>query len=55
MLTICKAGDNFLASANLYGGTYSQFKHTFPAMGVNVKFFNPDKPEEIEAYNKLSW
>jgi O-acetylhomoserine (thiol)-lyase len=32
-----------------YGGTYSQFAHTFPAMGVTVKFFDCTKPEEIEA------
>lgn len=49
MLTICQCGDNFLASSNLYGGTYSQFGHTFPAMGVKVKFFDCTKPEEIEA------
>lgn len=45
MFTFCQSGDNFLASSNLYGGTYSQFAHTFPAMGVKVKFF--EKPEEI--------
>lgn len=49
MLTICQAGDNFLASSNLYGGTYSQFAHTFPAMGIKVKFFDCTKPEEIES------
>jgi O-acetylhomoserine/O-acetylserine sulfhydrylase-like pyridoxal-dependent enzyme len=30
-----------------YGGTYSQFAHTFPAMGVTVKFFDCTKPEEV--------
>lgn len=49
MMTICQAGDNFIASSNLYGGTYSQFAHTFPAMGVKVKFFDCTKPETIEA------
>lgn len=49
MLTLCSAGDNFIASSNLYGGTYSQFAHTFPGMGVKVKFFDCTKPEEIEA------
>lgn len=48
MLTFCKAGDNFIASSNLYGGTYSQFAHTFPDLGIKVKFFDCTKPEEIE-------
>lgn len=49
ILTFCKAGDNIIASSNLYGGTYSQFAYTFPDMGIKVKFFNTEKPEEIEA------
>jgi O-acetylhomoserine/O-acetylserine sulfhydrylase len=49
MLTLAQAGDNFLASSNLYGGTYSQFAHTFPALGIKVKFFDANKPETIEA------
>jgi O-acetylhomoserine/O-acetylserine sulfhydrylase len=48
MLTICQAGDNFLASSNLYGGTYSQFAHTFPAMGITVKFYDQTKLDELE-------
>jgi O-acetylhomoserine/O-acetylserine sulfhydrylase len=48
ILTIAQAGDNILASSNLYGGTYTQFAHTFPAMGIKVKFFDSTKPEEIE-------
>lgn len=48
MLTFCQAGDNFIASSNLYGGTYSQFAYTFPALGIKVKFFDGTKPEEIE-------
>lgn len=49
LFTICQAGDNFIASSNLYGGTYAQFAHTFPGMGVNVKFFDVTKPEELDA------
>ena len=49
MFTLCSAGDNFIASNNLYGGTYAQFAHTFKNMGVTVKFFDCTKPEEIEA------
>jgi O-acetylhomoserine (thiol)-lyase len=49
ILTICQIGDNFIASSNLYGGTYTQFAHALPAMGITVKFFDCTKPEEIEA------
>merc|ERR1712013_561685 len=37
--TLARAGDNILAANQLYGGTYSQFAHTLPAIGINVKFF----------------
>ena len=49
IFTICQKGDNIIAASNLYGGTYAQFKHTFPSMGVDVKFIDGTKPEEIES------
>lgn len=48
ILTFCRAGDNILASAHLYGGTYTQFAYTFPDMGIQVKFFDCTKPELIQ-------
>jgi len=48
IFTFCQAGDNIIASNNLYGGTYAAFKHSFPAMGLTVKFFDPTKPEDIK-------
>jgi len=48
IFTICQKGDNIIAANNLYGGTFAAFKHTFPAMGVDVKFIDGTKPEEIE-------
>eukprot|EP00121_Abeoforma_whisleri_P013878 Awhi_evm1s12808 len=48
IFTICQSGDNFIASNNLYGGTYTQFAYSFPAMGVQVKFFDASKPETLE-------
>ncbi len=47
ILTICHAGQNFLASTNLYGGTWTLFSQTFKNLGVEVRFFDPDKPERI--------
>lgn len=48
LLTIMKAGDNFIAASELYGGTYAQFNHTFPRLGVEAKFFDVNHPESIE-------
>eukprot|EP01025_Chloroclados_australasicus_P062282 TRINITY_DN8178_c0_g1_i3.p1 TRINITY_DN8178_c0_g1~~TRINITY_DN8178_c0_g1_i3.p1 ORF type:complete len:476 (+),score=61.20 TRINITY_DN8178_c0_g1_i3:135-1562(+) len=38
IVTICQAGDNFVAASNLYGGTYNQFKVAFQRLGIEVKF-----------------
>jgi O-acetylhomoserine (thiol)-lyase len=43
-LTICQSGDNIVAASELYGGTYAQLKHSLPALGINVKFFDVMKP-----------
>jgi O-acetylhomoserine (thiol)-lyase len=40
--TITQAGENIVSSSNLYGGTYNQFKVTFPRLGINVKFADGD-------------
>jgi O-acetylhomoserine (thiol)-lyase len=36
--TITEAGDNIISAATLYGGTYNLFAHTFPQMGIEVRF-----------------
>jgi O-acetylhomoserine (thiol)-lyase len=35
---LAEQGDNIVASSHLYGGTYNQFKNTFPRLGIDVKF-----------------
>src|SRR5512137_2296439 len=40
--TILNAGDNIVSSSKLYGGTYNQFKVTFPRLGIHVKFIEKD-------------
>ena len=40
--TIMQAGDNFISTSSLYGGTYNQFKVQFPRLGINVKFIDPN-------------
>ncbi|NUN69805.1 MAG: aminotransferase class I/II-fold pyridoxal phosphate-dependent enzyme, partial [Bacteroidetes bacterium] len=45
--TIVQAGENIISTSNLYGGTYNQFKVTFPRLGIGVKFVDGDHPEEF--------
>lgn len=46
---LAKAGDNIVATPNLYGGTYNQFKVTLPRLGIDVNFVEEDTPEAFEA------
>lgn len=45
---ILAAGDNFVSTAHLYGGTYNQFKVQFKRLGVEVRFTPTDEPAEFE-------
>lgn len=45
--TITQAGDNIIATSTLYGGTFNLFAHTLPKQGIEVRFVDPHKPEEI--------
>jgi len=47
ILTICHSGQNFVSATSLYGGTWTLFTQTFRQLGVEVRFFDPDKPETI--------
>lgn len=44
-----EAGDNFVSTSYLYGGTYNQFKVQFKRLGINVKFVQGDNPHDFEA------
>src|SRR3954464_8931728 len=44
---ICQAGDNFVSSTNLYGGTWNLFLNTMKTMGVEVRFVDPSDPENF--------
>jgi len=46
---IMQAGDSFVSTSFLYGGTYNQFKVQFPRLGINVKFAEGDDVESFEA------
>ncbi len=40
-------GDNIVASAHLYGGTFNLFKNVFSDMGIEVRFVDPADPENF--------
>lgn len=46
---ILEAGDNFISSSNIYGGTYNQFKVAFKRIGVTVQFTNETTAEAFES------
>lgn len=46
---ILQAGDNFVTSPFLYGGTYNQFKVAFKRLGVEVRFAKDDTAQSSES------
>ena len=49
ILNIAGAGDEIVASSNLYGGTYNLFVHTLAKLGINVKLVDPSDVENFRA------
>ncbi|RAK68395.1 O-acetylhomoserine aminocarboxypropyltransferase/cysteine synthase family protein [Hymenobacter edaphi] len=46
---ILQAGDNFVSTSFLYGGTYNQFKVAFKRLGIEVRFADGDNPASFES------
>jgi O-acetylhomoserine/O-acetylserine sulfhydrylase len=44
---ILQAGDNFITTTYLYGGTYNQFKVAFKRLGIEARFANGDDVESF--------
>jgi O-acetylhomoserine (thiol)-lyase len=42
---ICHAGDNFVSSTDLYGGTWNLFQNTLKTFGIEVRYVDPKDPE----------
>src|SRR5215469_10849812 len=40
-------GDELVAASTLYGGTYTQFDVSLRRLGIDVKFVEPDDPENF--------
>jgi O-acetylhomoserine (thiol)-lyase len=45
---ILQAGDNFVTTSYLYGGTYNQFKVAFRRLGIEARFADGDRVESFE-------
>ena len=45
---ILEAGDNFVTSPYLYGGSYNQFKVAFKRLGIEARFAEDDQAASIE-------
>lgn len=46
---ILQAGDNFVTSPYLYGGSFNQFKVSFKKLGIETKFAKDNQPESFES------
>ncbi len=50
VFNICHAGDHFITSNNIYGGTYNLFGVTMKKLGIECTYVDPEWPDEkIEA------
>ena len=47
ILNLCQAGDNFVSSTDLYGGTWNLFANTLQPLGIEVRFVDPSDPENF--------
>ena len=46
IFNICRAGDHFVSSSAIYGGTFNLFAVTMKQLGIEVTFVSPDASEE---------
>ena len=46
IFNICQAGDHFVCSSAIYGGTFNLFGVTMKKLGIDVTFVTPDASEE---------
>ncbi len=46
IFNICNAGDHFVCSTSVYGGTFNLFGVTMKKLGIEVTFVDPDADEE---------
>ena len=49
IINLAQEGDEIISANNLYGGTYTQFNDILPKFGINVKFVDPNDPQNYAA------
>jgi O-acetylhomoserine (thiol)-lyase len=49
ILNIAEAGDEIVASASLYGGTYNLLHYTLPKLGITTRFVDSRNPENFHS------
>ncbi|NBI29499.1 homocysteine synthase [Chengkuizengella marina] len=47
ILNIAGAGDEIVSASSLYGGTFNLFSVSLPRIGIDVKFVDPNDPENF--------
>ena len=47
IMNLCRNGDNFVSSTDLYGGTWNLFANTLKDFGVECRFVSPTDPESF--------
>lgn len=53
VFNICEAGNHFISTSSIYGGTYNLFSVTMKKMGIECTFVDQDLPEEeLDKYFK---
>ncbi len=48
VLTLTRAGENLVSTKSLYGGTVTLFTQTLKKLGIEVRFFDSQNPDEVE-------
>ncbi|AQP47053.1 O-acetylhomoserine aminocarboxypropyltransferase [Tessaracoccus aquimaris] len=48
VLNLTYSGDNIVALSTLYGGTFALFAHTLSQFGIEARFVDPSKPEDLK-------
>ncbi len=49
VLTLARAGQNIVSTSSLYGGTVNLFKHTFARFGIETRFVDSSRPQNVAA------
>ncbi len=47
ILNLAEAGNNIVTVPQLYGGTYTLFRHMLPKLGIEVRFADGDSADEL--------